>query len=209
MEIVNKKIEDYIVSLNPMKDPILKDMEALAHRKNFPIVGPLVGRLLYQLARMSRAMSVFEMGSGFGYSTYWFAMAIPYSGFIYHTDASPVNSKLAQEFLRKGRLMNKVRFLVGNALELIDRAKGTFDIVFIDIEKEDYPSAYEKAKKRIRPGGLLIADNALWWGRVVEKKSDATTEAIKKFNQLLASDKDFFQTILPIRDGVSVNFKLK
>ncbi len=209
MEIVHKKIEEYIQALYPTKDPVLKEMEALAVRKDFPIVGSMAGRLLYQLARMTHANSIFEMGSGFGYSTYWFAMALPHSGFIYHTDTSAVNSKLAQEFLRKGRQMNKVRFLVGNALELIDTTREMFDIVFIDIEKDSYPAAYEKAKKKVKPGGLLVADNTLWWGRVLDKKGDAATEGIKKFNQLVASDKDFFQTILPVRDGISVNFKLK
>lgn len=209
MEIVNKKIEEYIQNLYPTKDPVLKEMEALAVRKDFPIVGPMAGRFLYQLARMTRANSIFEMGSGFGYSTYWFTLAIPHSAFIYHTDTSAVNSKLAQEFLRKGRQMNKVRFLVGNAIELIDSSREMFDIIFIDIEKEDYPAAYEKAKKKVKPGGLLVADNTLWWGRVLDKKGDAATEGIKKFNQLLAGDKDFFQTILPVRDGISVNFKLK
>ncbi len=209
MEIIDKKIEEYLTSLTPMKDPVLKDMESLAHKKNFPIVGPLVGKLLYLLTRTSRASSIFEMGSGFGYSAYWFAMAVPYSGFVYHTDTSPINSKLAQEFLRKGRLMNKVRFLVGNAVELLDKTREIFDIIFIDIEKEDYPAAYEKARKKIKPGGLLIADNALWWGRVLDKKGDEATEAIKKFNYLLANDKDFCQVILPLRDGLSVNFKLK
>jgi len=209
MEIVNKRIEEYIQDLYPTKDPVLKEMETLAVRKDFPIVGPAVGRLLYQLARMTNANAIFEMGSGFGYSTYWFAMALSHSGYVYHTDTSAVNSKLAQEYLRKGRQMNKVRFLVGNAVELIESVKDTFDIVFIDIDKENYPTAYEKAKKKLKPGGLLIADNALWWGRVLDKKGDSATEGIKKFNQLMAADKDFFQTLLPIRDGVSVSYKLK
>lgn len=209
MEIINKRIEEYIQDLYPTKDPVLKEMETLAVRKDFPIVGPAVGRLLYQLARMTNATAIFEMGSGFGYSTYWFAMALPHSGYVYHTDTSAVNSKLAQEYLRKGRQMNKVRFLVGNAMELIESVKDTFDIVFIDIDKENYPEAYEKAKKKLKPGGLLIADNALWWGRVLDKKGDSATEGIKKFNQLMAADKDFFQTLLPIRDGVSVSYKLK
>jgi len=209
MEIVNKRIEEYIQDLYPTKDPVLKEMETLAVRKDFPIVGPAVGRLLYQLARMTGANAIFEMGSGFGYSTYWFAMALSHSGYVYHTDTSAVNSKLAQEYLRKGRQMNKVRFLVGNAMELIESVKDTFDIVFIDIDKENYPTAYEKAKKKLKPGGLLIADNALWWGRVLDKKGDSATEGIKKFNQLMAADKDFFQTLLPIRDGVSVSYKLK
>lgn len=209
MEIINKRIEEYIQDLYPTKDPVLKEMETLAVRKDFPIVGPAVGRLLYQLARMTNATAIFEMGSGFGYSTYWFAMALPHSGYVYHTDTSAVNSKLAQEYLRKGRQMNKVRFLVGNAIELIESVKDSFDLVFIDIDKENYPVAYEKAKKKLRPGGLLIADNALWWGRVLDKKGDSATEGIKKFNQLMAADKDFFQTLLPIRDGVSVSYKLK
>ena len=209
MEMVHAEITRYLEDLHPSNDPILKEMERLAGRLNFPIVGPLVGRLLYQLARMTRASTVFEMGSGFGYSAYWFARALPPSGYIYHTDTSTEHSRQAHDFLRRGHLLNKVRFLVGNALELVEQTRGHFDIIFIDIEKEDYPKAYEKARHRIRPGGLLVADNALWSGRVTQKKGDAATEGIKKFNRLLAADTDFFQVIIPLRDGVSVNLKIK
>lgn len=208
MEIVHEKIERYLSALHPVEDTVLREMEALGHARRFPIVGPIVGRILCQYASLLRAETIFEMGSGFGYSTYWFALALPASGQIYHTDTNPEHSRQAREFFRRGGLPAKVHFLTGDALELIDETRGEFDVIFIDIEKENYPEAYEKAKKRLRWGGLLIADNALWGGQVLAKRGDAATEGIKRFNERLAADSDFLTIILPVRDGLSVSLKL-
>ncbi len=204
---VTPKIDKYIDGLLIEKDPVLREMQKLGTQRDFPIVGPQVGRVLYLLAKLMKAKRIFEMGSGFGYSAFWFAKALPLGGKVYQTESSEKNSKQAQDFFRKAGLSKKAEFLVGDALELIDQVKGTFDIVFIDMDKENYPAAFKKAKKRIRKGGLILADNVLWFGKVVEKLPDAQTQGILEFTRLLFSDPEFFATILPIRDGIAVGYK--
>ncbi|MBI4115362.1 MAG: O-methyltransferase [Candidatus Omnitrophica bacterium] len=208
MEIVAKEIDRYIEGLYSKEDPILQEMERLGKVRNFPIVGPQVGRVLFILAKLVNAKRVFEMGSGFGYSAYWFAKALPIRGMVYQTEASPQNSELAKEFFTKAGLHKKTEFLVGDGVKLIDQVKGEFDIIFIDINKLDYPKAFAKAKNRIRKGGLLLTDNLLWSGEVLEDTDDPDTCGIKEFTQLLFNDSAFFATILPIRDGVGVGYKL-
>ena len=201
---VTPKIDEYIEGLFVEKDPVLREMQKLGEARDFPIVGPQVGRVLYLLTKLAGAKRIFEMGSGFGYSAYWFARALPADGKVFQTEGSRENSKQAQDFFRRGGLLKKSEFFIGDALELIDQVKGMFDVVFIDMDKENYPAAYKKAKKRIRKGGLLLADNVLWFGRVLEEAKDPATKGIKEFTRLLFSDPDFFATILPIRDGVAV-----
>ncbi len=204
---VTPKIDKYIDGLLIEKDPVLREMHKLGTQRDFPIVGPQVGRMLYILAKLVGAKRIFEMGSGFGYSAFWFAKAMPAGGKVYQTEGSEKNSKQAQDFFSRAGLSKKSEFLVGDALELIDRVKGTFDIVFIDMDKESYPAAFKKAKKRIRKGGLILADNVLWFGKVMEKFPDAQTQGILEFTRLLFNDPEFFSTIFPIRDGVAVGYK--
>ena len=205
--IVNESINAYIEKQYQEDDPVLLEMENYGKERNFPLVGPQVGRLLFILTRVLMAKSVFEMGSGYGYSAYWFAKALPQRGKVYQTENLQKNSKKAREFFEKGGLEEKAEFLVGDALELIDRVPGDFDIIFLELQKEDYTTAFSKAKKRLVPGGLLIADNPLWFGRVLETSQDPETLGIQKFTQLLFTDPGFNATILPIRDGVAIGYK--
>ncbi|MBI4372583.1 MAG: O-methyltransferase [Candidatus Omnitrophica bacterium] len=206
--IASPEIERYIQNLYPVEDPTLNEMGALGEKINFPLVGPLVGRFLYQLAKLTGAKNVFEMGSGFGYSALWFALAMPEDGVIHLTDQSAKNSELAKRFFLQANLAHKARFHVGDALEILSKSHENFDIVFIDIDKEHYPKALDLAKPKINVGGLLIADNLLWFGQVLEKQGDAATEAIKAFNQKLFNDCNFISTLNPIRDGVGVAYKI-
>jgi len=214
MEIVNSKIENYLGNLYGKRHEVLKEMEGEARRLDFPIVGPLVGKLLYQLAKMVDARRIFEMGSGYGYSAFWWASAMSdgssgcNGGEIFLTEKSEENRKKGEAYLKRARLSKYARYSVGDALEIIDGALGEFDIIFIDIEKRQYPVALEKAVKKIRRGGLLVVDNVLWSGKVVRKKGDLSTEAIKDFNQKLFSMEEFASSIVPVRDGVAVAFKL-
>ena len=204
---VTPKIDQYLEGLLVEKDPVLREMERLGRSRDFPIVGPQVGRVLFLLAKLTGAKRVFEMGSGFGYSAYWFAKALGAGGKVFQTEGSKENSKQSREFFRRGGLENKSEFLVGDALELFDKVKGAFDIVFIDMDKENYPKAFKKAKPRIRRGGLILADNVLWFGKVVDGPRDAETRGILEFTRLLFNDPEFFATILPIRDGVAVGYR--
>lgn len=207
MEIVAREIDRYIEGLYLSEDPVLREMEKLGQARNFPIVGPQVGRTLFILAKLVGAKRIFEMGSGFGYSAYWFAKALPRQGKIYQTETSEENSKLAREFLERAGLARKSEFLVGDGIQLIDKVGGEFDIVFIDIDKENYPQGYRQAKRYLRKGGLLLADNLLWFGKILHETKDPETLGIKKFTDLLFHDPDYFATILPIRDGVGVGYR--
>ncbi len=205
--IVHEAVNEYIEKRYEEKDPVLLEMQAHGENRDFPLIGPQVGRVLFILTKLLKAKRIFEMGSGYGYSAYWFARALEEGGKVYQTETKEANSKKAREFFTRGGLAAKSEFLVGDALQLIDTVPGEFDIVFMDLDKENYPKAFKKVRDRIRPGGLLIADNTLWFGRVIEKDGDPTTEGILEFTKLLFHDKDFYATILPIRDGVAVGYK--
>ena len=208
MEIISSAIERYIEGHHTELDPVLLEMERLGRTQNFPIVGPQVGRALFILARLLRAERVFEMGSGFGYSAYWFARSLPAGGKVYQTDMSESNSKLARDFFERGGFLKKAEFLVGDGVKLIEQAKGEFDIIFIDMDKADYPAAFKQAKRYLKKGGLLIADNCLWFGKVLQETEEPETLGIKEFTRLLFQDPEFFATILPIRDGVGVGYRI-
>jgi predicted O-methyltransferase YrrM len=206
--IVNPSIEEYIKKLILAEDDVLKEMEKLGEERDFPIIGPIVGRLLYQFAIMIRARRVFEMGSGFGYSAYWFAKATGDDGEVVFTELSRKNAQLAQDFFRRGGIDGIVQIHIGNALEIIEETEGEFDIIFNDIDKEYYPLVVDKAYNKLRRGGLFITDNVLWFGRVLVDDSSPSTKGIKEFTRLLFSEKRFLTTIIPIRDGVSLSVKL-
>jgi predicted O-methyltransferase YrrM len=206
--IVNPQIEEYLKSLSPADDTILREMEELGKERGFPIVGPLVGRLLLQLALAIGAERIFEMGSGFGYSAYWFAQALGDGGTLFFTEFSDENARLALDFFKRGKIESRIKIQVGDSLSILDRTPGQFDLIFNDIDKENYPSVVDKAFKRLRKGGLLITDNVLWSGRVLRDDDSSSTKGIKEFTRLLLSEKGFLTTIIPIRDGISISLKL-
>jgi predicted O-methyltransferase YrrM len=208
MDIVNPHLEKYLTEIIPDRDPVLTDMEEFAASREFPIVGPLVGRLLYILATSVKAKRVLELGSGFGYSAYWFAKAVGKDGIVTCTDGSEENRTRAQEYFKRGKIADRVQFHIGDAVKLIDSFDGEFDIIFNDIDKTQYPKVVRKIVSKLRKGGLFIADNTLWSGRILDKKPDVATAGIITFNRMLYSSKDLFTSIIPLRDGVAVSVKL-
>lgn len=208
MDIVHPQISDYLLNVTPERDTILDEMERYALERNFPIIGPLVGRLLFALARSARAERILELGSGFGYSAYWFAKAIERNGKIICTESNHDNVERGLKYFHNAKVTPDVKFLTGDALTLIDQVEGEFDIIFNDIDKHQYPEAFHKAIPRLRKGGLLISDNVLWSGRVIENNPDKETAGILTYNRLAYASKELFTTILPIRDGVSISIKL-
>ncbi len=205
-EIVSAAIERYLDALRPTGDPLQAEMEARAAREGFPIVGAQVGALLALLARLIGARRVFELGSGFGYSTLFFARAVGAGGEVVHTDGSAALSADARSYLTRAGVAARVRFAIGSALELFAAEPGPFDLVFCDVDKEEYPRVPELALPRLRPGGLLVFDNALWHGRVTaDPPADAATAAVQALNRQLADHAGFETVILPLRDGVSIS----
>ena len=149
------------------------------------------------------------MGSGFGYSAFWFALALPEDGVVHLTDQSRKNLDLAKRSLTQANLVHKAKFHAGDAAQTLAETNESFDIIFVDIDKETYPKALELAKLKIKVGGLIIADNLLWFGQVLKTHGDRAAEAIKEFNRMLFNDCNFISTLLPIRDGVGVAYRIK
>jgi predicted O-methyltransferase YrrM len=212
-EITYPAVEQYLYAMLPERDEVLRAIEAEAKTRNIPIVGPAVGRVLYQLALTLRTKTVFEMGSAVGYSTIWWARAVGPGGRVIYTDGSKKNADEAQRYFQKAGVADRIDVRIGDALEILSEQKaGSFDIVFNDVDKEDYPRVFRLAVPRVRVGGLFITDNVLWRGEVAqpnpEKNPDKRTGAIAEFNRLLYGSRELFTTILPLRDGVAVSLKL-
>ncbi len=188
-------------------DPVLADMHREAKERGFPIVGPEVGRLLYQVARISGARRVFEMGSGFGYSTLWFARGVGPEGRVYHTDGDPENTLRAREYLDRAGVLDRVVFSTGDAREILPRTPGEFDIVFMDIDKEQYPDGYRLFRDRIRPGGMAVVDNLVWSGKPAEGRDDPATAGVREYLNLMWKDPEFLSSLMPVRDGVGLSLR--
>jgi caffeoyl-CoA O-methyltransferase len=206
--VIDPRVAAYLRSVDRIADPVLEEMEELARKKGFPIVGAHAGRLLGILTRATGARRVLELGSGFGYSAWWFARSLPPGGRVVCTDYSPENRALALGFLAKAGLADRIEFLVGDALEEVRTLAGGFDVVFNDIDKQSYPESVPVAVSLLRPGGLFITDNVLWSGKVAESwATDPSTLAIRRFNELLQESGELEAVILPVHDGLAVAVK--
>lgn len=199
-------VEEYLTDLFPPPDPVLKEMGEVGRARDFPIVGPLVGGILEILARSIGAVNVLELGSGFGYSAYWFARGLRGPGKIVLTDRSRANLDDAAAFLKRGGFPHTFEFHDGDAIERLRRPGERWDIVFCDIDKHAYPEVVDPAVERLRPGGLLLFDNTLWSGRVLPEAGpgDRSTEGVRALNRRLASHPHLRSTILPVRDGLAI-----
>lgn len=210
MSILNPAIDDYLERLAGDDDPVLREMERLAAERDFPIVGPQVGRLLDLLTRLLPARRVLELGSGFGYSALWFARAMGPGGRVVMTEGSAERAREAVGFLERAGLSERVRSEVGDALQIAPTLEGPFDIVFNDVDKQDYPKVLPLLPPLLRPGGLFISDNMLWHGHVADPDHrDPATEGVRELTRRLEEDPHFKTTLLPIRDGVTVALRLR
>ena len=201
-------VDDYLYSMLPKREAVLTEMEEYATEHDIPIVGPAVARVLQQLALMINARTVFELGSAIGYSTIWWAQAVGEKGQVVYTDGDSKNAERARSYFQRAGVAKRITLHTGDALEFLSEQKQEFDIIFNDVDKEDYPRVLRLVAPRLRRGGLFITDNVLWSGRVAQKSpSDASTKAILEFNRKLSDAKEFYTTLLPIRDGLAVALK--
>jgi predicted O-methyltransferase YrrM len=208
MELVRTDIDAYLAALAAHDDPVVREMESIAAKRDFPIVGPQVGRLLEVLARSCQATRVLELGSGFGYSAYWFLRAVGSGGTVLLTEGSSENAGAADAFLTRAGFAGRFRIEVGDGLAIAEALAPPFDIVFCDIDKHDYPKALPIARRLLRVGGLFITDNMLWDGKVLAPaEGDRVTAGVLELTRALKAAPDFALALVPIRDGVSVAVK--
>lgn len=203
-------LQSYLAGLVPPRHPEMQKMEATAQETGFPIIGPAAGYLCYQIARMIRATRIFEMGSGYGYSTAWFAKAVMENGGgeVHHTVWDAGLSRRARGHLDILGYKTIMTYHIGEAVQTLEGIPGTFDLIFNDIDKHAYATSLPVISKKLRPGGILIVDNALWDGNVFNETDESeSTSSIRVLTRLLVENPDWTTTLVPIRDGLIVAYR--
>jgi predicted O-methyltransferase YrrM len=201
------ELGQYLTSLVPARPAELARMETIAAESNFPIIGPVAGYFCYQITRLVGARSVFELGSGYGYSTAWFARAVRENGggVVHHVVWDEELSRRAREHLATLGLADLVQFEVSEAVAALSRQPGPFDLIFNDIDKQDYPKSLAVIGAKLKRGGLLITDNALWQGRIFDRADRSPeTEGVRELTRLLCTSSAWTTSLVPIRDGLLV-----
>ena len=199
-------VDEYLYKLLPERDEVVREMEEYAARNDIPIIGPAVARMLALFVQVSGAKRIFEMGSAIGYSTIWLARAAGPKGKVIYTDGDPEKAQRARDYFRRAGVAKRIEVRVGNALELVKKAPGTFDLVFNDVDKHQYPDALHAALPKLRHGGLFITDNTLWSGKAARPAppDDVNTQGVQEFNRLVYASKKLYTVLIPLRDGVTV-----
>jgi predicted O-methyltransferase YrrM len=205
MDLIAPEVSALLDRLVPPRPDVMLQMEQRARDAGFPIIGPAAGHFCYLIARLIRARRVFELGSGYGYSTAWFAMAVEENGggVVHHTVWDEALSRDARRYIDALGYSEIVEFATGESVELLRKTEGSFDLIFNDIDKSGYPASLEAIETKLRPGGVLIVDNALWSGRVFDEDDrSANTEGVRELTRRLTSGTKWKATIVPIRDGL-------
>jgi predicted O-methyltransferase YrrM len=207
---IQEDVEEYIYSLLPEHDAVVTEIEAYAEENHVPIIGPAVARLLSLFVQVSGAKRIFELGSAIGYSTIWLARAAGPQAKVFYTDGDPEKAKRAQVYFRMAGVGKRIEAKVGDAMELLKKTPGKFDLIFNDVDKHQYPEALRAALPKLRRGGLLITDNTLWSGKAARPAADEDhdTKGVQEFNRLVYASKELYPVLIPLRDGVTVCRKL-
>ena len=205
---MSDKTGDYIAGLFAPEDELLASLREEADRTGLPPISVSAdeGRLLQVLLTSIRARRVLEVGTLGGYSAIWMARALPEDGELLSLEIEPKHAEFARRYIERAGLAERVEIRVGRALDVLPSLDGErFDAVFIDADKEPMPTYFEWALRLLRPGGLLIADNTLWGGKVYdEAEHDEKTRAVREFNRRMATDPRILSILVPTHDGVAI-----
>jgi len=212
-------IEQFASVVGPDGDDVLAEMDDYAEREGFPTVGPAVGGWLELLARMVGAERIFEFGSGYGYSAYWFSRALDGSGEIVLTEIDADELELAREYLGRGDFDSTAHFELGDAIDTVEDYDGPFDVVLIDNEKHRYREAFDSVREQVAPGGVVLVDNAVAGGTIQHEdvqalldgegvETDEMSAGIADYLETVRADPAFETTLLPVGDGVAVSYRI-
>lgn len=211
-------VETFAAAVGPEPDDVLREMDARAEETGFPTVGPAVGGWLQQLAGLVDARRVFEFGSGFGYSAYWFARGLPEDGEIVLTEIDSDELDDAREYLARGGHAEIARFEEGDAIDIVAGYDGSFDVVLIDNEKDRYVEAFEAIRENVPVGGVIVADNMTAGPfefeeihRVVVEggeTDDTMARGVADYLDHVRELDDFETTLLPLGEGLAVTRRL-
>lgn len=206
---VDKRIEDYCKEHTSKESEALRYIDRQTHLRFLKpnmISGNWQGNLLKVLSLLVQPKNVLEIGTFTAYATLCLADGLAEGGVVHTIEKDVILEDFILSTIEKYGYEDRIKLHLGNAMEIIDQIEGDFDLIFIDADKANYPAYFEKCVSRLRSGGLIIADNILWYGKVVlpVKDSDKETKAIKLFNETVSKDPRFDSLILPIRDGIMV-----
>lgn len=218
-DIVPTDTQRFVRAVGPAPDETLEEMHEFAVNNDFPHVGPEVGGWLALLARLVAAERIFEFGSGYGYSGYWFSQSLPDDGEIVLTEFDEDELDMARDYMTRGGFDTTVHFEHGDAMETIEQYDGPFDVVLIDHQKHRYRDAFEAVREKVAPGGVIVADNAMTAGiiefdKLLERmeggdpKINEHTQGIAEYLGTVRDDPEFETSVLPLGEGLAVSHKL-
>ena len=211
MEFLPKKIDDYCEAHTSPDSDILHALVRDTHLKTLAprmLSGHLQGRFLSLISKLMRPKWVLEIGTFTGYSALCFTEGLADDGILYALEANDELAYLIEKYVEKSGFQGKIVLKIGNALEIIPTLDETFDLVFIDAGKRDYPAYYDLVIDKVRSGGLIMADNILWSGKVAEEKKDLDTQILDGFNKKILNDPRVENVLLPLRDGIMMAYKI-
>lgn len=202
-------IEQYILNHIDEEDEVLKELTRQTHMKVLRarmLSGHLQGQLLTMLVKMLSPKRILEIGTFTGYSAICMAKGLPEGGIIDTIEINDELQPLIDTYINKSGNRDKIKLHIGCALEIIPSLEGNFDMIFMDGDKREYPAYYTMLIDRLNPGGLMLADNVLWDGKVIEplEPNDRQTKGILDFNDMVHQDDRVEKVILPIRDGITM-----
>ena len=209
MDFISEKIAEYL-SQNSEKEPeILSKLNRETHQKVLQprmLSGHIQGRFLSLISKIKSPLYILEIGTYTGYGTLCLAEGLAAEGKIFTIDRNEELLKIQNKYFEESGNRDRIVQLTGNAIDILDNLNQTFDLIFIDADKENYVKYFQLVSEKLNPNGLIISDNVLWSGKVVEgDNDDEETNTLKKFNRILNEDKKFETVILPLRDGISIS----
>ena len=199
-------IHAYCEANSSPPDAILRELERVTHLRTLSpqmLSGPLQGRFLEMLSRLMQPLRILEIGTFTGYASICLARGLARGGVLHTVEINPELAYISNAFFEKAGLKDRIQAHIADAAHLMPTFPDPFDLIFMDAGKRDYPTHYELALEKLRPGGLLLADNVLWSGKVARRPAtDADTQALRDFNAHVQSDPRVSNVLLPLRDGL-------
>ena len=209
MDFISEKLAEYL-SQNSDKEPeILSKLNKETHQKILQprmLSGHIQGRFLSLISKIKSPLHILEIGTYTGYGTLCLAEGLATNGKIFTIDRNEELINIQNKYFEESGNRDKIVQLTGNAIDILMNLVENFDLIFIDADKENYIKYFEIVSKKLNPNGIIMSDNVLWSGKVVEESdNDQETNTLKKFNSLLSKDERFETIILPLRDGLSIS----
>ena len=212
MHFISEKLEEYAAAHSESEPELLQRLRRETYQKVLQprmLSGHLQGRFLSLLSKMTRPKTILEIGTYTGYSALCLAEGLQADGFLETIDQNEELAHLQHKYFKASVFAEKIKAYTGNAIDVIPTLRNNFDLVFIDADKPNYPAYFNLILPKLNSGGLLISDNVLWNGKVLnpEENKDTSTQAILQYNKLLAEDERLETVLLPIRDGLTLSRK--